>query len=117
MGDNEISNNHEQTNANNLRSEKLFNLKYPSHDKIASRTSTVARAMASTLAPIVGATLFDQNKMKETLFKDGKVRCVYCGCEGTTNNKLQLDHLFPLVGEKGPSGYFTEPYFKLYIKR
>lgn len=94
--------------ANRRMSKQLFGLNYPSADKIASRTSTVARAMASTLVPIVDASDDDINDIK-CLFEGTQPRCVYCGCENTTNNKLQLDHLFSLVGDKYPSGFCTEP--------
>ncbi len=86
----------------------ILGLKYPSSDKIASRTSTVARAMASSLAAIVEATA-EETEALSCLLDNNELRCVYCGCKDSPNNKLQLDHLYPLVDEKGPSGYYTEP--------
>ena len=133
---------------------KIFGFKYPSSDKIASRTSTVARSMASTLVPIIevdeqtdndknllinmAALLyygeyFDIDKLnnKSDLFeclegqkkddivnssknlvglteqddnKGSEIKCVYCGEKAT-----HLDHLFPLVIDKLPSGFCSEP--------
>ncbi len=102
-----------------------YGLKYPSPDKIASRTSTITRAMSSTLAPIVNISDDSAlNKMAYYLYFKTKsdeqniqvpdvtraiklgnnLKCVYCG--GDAN---QLDHLFPLVSGKFPSGFITEP--------
>lgn len=103
---------------------------YPSPDKIGSRSSTVARAMASTLMPIIGATDDDRANILELSLTSDEIsnldaskkrvreldkkpiitinlkdlRCVYCG-EQATN----LDHLFPFIKDKFPTGYFTEP--------
>ena len=103
---------------------------YPSPDKIGSRSSTVARAMASTLMPIIGATDDDRANILELSLTSEEIsnldaskkrvreldkkpiitinlkdlRCVYCG-EQATN----LDHLFPFIKDKRPTGYFTEP--------
>lgn len=103
---------------------------YPSPDKIGSRSSTVARAMASTLMPIIGATDDDRANILELSLTSDEIsnldaskkrvreldkkpiitinlkdlRCVYCG-EQATN----LDHLFPFIKDKRPTGYFTEP--------
>ncbi len=72
-------------------SNSYFN--YPASDNIGARSSTVARAMASTLMPRIGAS------------KDKKQPvCVYCGQDAT-----HLDHLFPFIKGKKPTGYFTEP--------
>lgn len=72
---------------------KKYGLDYPAADKIWSRTSTVARSMASTLMPRIGYN--DQTTNQ---------KCVYCG--DVANH---LDHLFPLVENKRPSGFCTEP--------
>ena len=76
---------------------KLYGKKYPSADKIWSRTSTVARSMASTLMPVV-------KPESNSSMLDNKDNCVYCGAKAN-----HLDHLYPLVENKYPSGYCTEP--------
>ena len=75
---------------------KLYGKDYPSADKIWSRTSTIARSMASTLMPIV--------KPEDNISSWDDNKCVYCG-----GNANHLDHLYPLVENKYPSGYCTEP--------
>ncbi len=77
-------------------------LKYPASDKIQSRTSTVARSMASTLMPRIGASKTDIDTLKEFLGELDK--CVYCG-----NDATHLDHLFPLIVDQFPTGYCTDP--------
>ena len=77
---------------------KLYGKQYPSADKIWSRTSTVARSMASTLMPIVKPEKYSFSQL------ESGDKCVYCGAKAN-----HLDHLYPLVEKKYPSGYYTEP--------
>lgn len=111
------------------RTNKLFGFDYPSADKIGSRTSTIARSMASTLMPRIGATEAIQLQMAALLYygkefcqlnrnqqelikkdfdkdKDHReiIKCVYCGDKAT-----HLDHLYPLVDDKNPTGFASEP--------
>jgi 5-methylcytosine-specific restriction endonuclease McrA len=90
------------------RTLKIGNRKYPSADKIGSRSSTIARSMASTLMPRKGANASDCEKMAKLLYGLNKLpetlKCVYCGRDAT-----HLDHLHPLIDKKEPTGYFTEP--------
>ena len=98
---------------------KNGNSDYPAADKIGSRSSTVARAMASTLMPRIGAVDVERSTMlhlslddkdiiklkKDKIrYKDNQaiitlhlsgLKCVYCG-ELATN----LDHLFPFIKDK-----------------
>lgn len=70
--------------------------------------------MASTLVPRIGATDDDRRKMVELLYgitdeneiqeKLKNLTCMYCGEKATG-----LDHLHPLIKDKTPTGYFTEP--------
>lgn len=94
---------------------KSYRTDYPSSDKIGSRSSTIARAMASTLMPRIGATEDERRDIvRLSLGKDDKnieipknikeLKCVYCGQPATN-----LDHLFPFIQDKLPTGYFTEP--------
>lgn len=77
-----------------------YGFKYPAADKIGSRTSTVARSMASTLMPRIKG-VDDQNDV-EIWSKESVICCAYCG--GKANH---VDHLFPLVEGKYPSGYYS----------
>jgi len=111
------------------KSKKLFGFNYPSADKIGSRTSTIARSMASTLMPRIGATdqiqlqmaalLYYGKEFKELEEKEQQqikcdlkksnsdrliIKCVYCG-----NTATHLDHLYPLVDNKTPTGFASEP--------
>lgn len=80
---------------------KINDLNYPSSDKIQSRTSTVARSMASTLMPRIGASDHDIKFFRKYFNTD---KCVYCG-----NKATHLDHLFPLIENQKPTGYCTNP--------
>ncbi len=84
---------------------------YPATDKIESRSSTVARAMASSLMPRLKATVEERRAIVQLSLKEKeipdvikKLQCVYCGAQAT-----HLDHLFPFITNKKPTGYFTEP--------
>ena len=87
---------------------KVGCLKYPYADKIGSRSSTIARSMASTLMPRIGASEKDYEQMIRLLYEPNankdQLKCVYCGKRAT-----HLDHLFPLTNNKRPTGYYTEP--------
>lgn len=81
-------------------------LKYPNSDNIKNRTSTIRRAMASTLAPRKPCNSKDEDKWKRVFPRDanGELKCAYCGRTAT-----HLDHLFPLIENGLPTGYGTEP--------
>lgn len=84
---------------------KISGLKYPASDNVKSRTSTIARAMASTLAPRIPCS----SEMEEEWLRifgsdDGDLKCAYCGAKAT-----HLDHLHPLIVDTRPTGFGTEP--------
>ena len=84
---------------------KIGKLKYPSSDKIKSRTSTIARSMASTIVPRIPCTPEDNMKIASILQMDlDKPTCVYCGQPAN-----HLDHLHPLIVDIFPSGYCSDP--------
>ena len=84
---------------------KIGRLKYPSSDKIKSRTSTIARSMASTIVPRIPCTPEDNRKIASILQMDlDKPTCVYCGQPAN-----HLDHLHPLIDNVFPSGYCSDP--------
>lgn len=95
-------------NKKNKPTLKLCDIDYPCADKIGSRTSTIARSMASTIMPRIPSTDEDKEAIRKILFPDNNIACVYCGKDGK-NEKLTLDHLHPLIKNSSPSGYFTEP--------
>lgn len=83
-----------------IANKKIGELKYPAADKISSRSSTICRSMACTLMPRYPCTNEDENKWKK-FFSDKE--CAYCGKKAT-----HLDHLFPLIDKRKPTGYMTE---------
>lgn len=87
-----------------MSKEKVFKIdvfKYPSSDKIKGRISTIRRSMACTMLKREGCSREEEKRWKE--FFPKRV-CAYCG-EPTQ----YLDHLHPLIDDKGPTGYGTEP--------
>lgn len=58
-----------KANSDNTNAFKKFGFKYPAADKIGSRTSTVARSMASTLMPRIKAEQKDDNSPLENKWK------------------------------------------------
>ena len=84
---------------------RISELKYPAPDNIKSRISTLARAMASTLAPRKPCSSEDEEMwLKIFGSNDGDLKCAYCGAKAT-----HLDHLYPLINDTRPTGYGTEP--------
>lgn len=84
---------------------KIAGLKYPASDNVKNRKSTIARAMASTLAPRIPCSPeMDEKWQKIFCDKDDGLNCAYCGAKAT-----HLDHLFPLIKDEFPTGYGTEP--------
>ena len=75
-------------------------LKYPTFDKLTARTSTLCRSMACTLTIRKECTLEEE---KIWLKHFGDMKCAYCGGEAS-----HLDHLYPLIIERRPTGYGTE---------
>ena len=85
--------------SSNKRGRYMINrFKYPSPDTIKGRTSTICRSMACTLVTIEPRKPEDE-KIWLNFFND---KCAYCGDRAT-----HLDHLFPLVKDKKPTGYGT----------
>lgn len=84
---------------------KIAGLKYPASDNVKNRKPTIARAMASTLAPRIPCSPAMEKKWWDIFCdEDGGLNCAYCGAEAT-----HLDHLFPLIKDEFPTGYGTEP--------
>ena len=90
---------------------QIQNLKFPQPDFVSTRSSTLARSMASSLMPRIGIDdngngITMINKWAELLYGDNvpdPLTCVYCGKKAD-----ELDHLFPLINNQQPSGYCTE---------
>lgn len=80
---------------------KINDFKYPNSDKISSRISTLRRSMASTLLLREPCTPEEEIAWMK-YFPDKK--CAYCGKDAS-----HLDHLYPLIDGKYPSGYGTDP--------
>lgn len=76
-------------------------LKYPSSDQISGRSSTICRSMACTMLERIACSPEDEAKWM-TFFRGDT--CAYCGKKAT-----HLDHLYPLVIDRKPTGYGTEP--------
>ena len=84
-------------------------LKYPAKDLLGNRTSTIARSMACTIARRKPCTDEDKQKWLNALgyqpnAQKEEFRCAYCGEMAT-----HLDHLNPLISDKKPTGWGTEP--------
>ena len=80
---------------------KIDDFKYPSSDKISGRSSTICRSMACTLLEREACS-DEEEKIWKSFFSENK--CAYCGRKAT-----HLDHLHPLIIDKKPTGYGTEP--------
>ena len=80
---------------------KIDGFKYPSADNIKGRTSTICRSMACTLLAREGCSQAEENVWK-AFFPDKK--CAYCGKKAS-----HLDHLYALISDRKPTGYYTEP--------
>ena len=84
---------------------KIGKLKYPASDKIKSRTTTVARSMASTIVPRIPCSAEEEEKMARIFGMDpSHPLCVYCGRPAS-----HLDHLHPLIDNGFLSGYCSDP--------
>ena len=79
---------------------KINGFRYPAADTIRGRTSTICRSMACTLVTREPCTQADEN----TWLKYFGDKCAYCGDMAT-----HLDHLFPLINGRLPTGYGTGP--------
>ena len=80
---------------------KINNYRYPANDKLTARNSTICRSMANTLLRRDACTVDDEEKWL-SFFPNNT--CAYCGREAT-----HLDHLYPLINGRKPTGYGTEP--------
>lgn len=76
-------------------------LKYPASDTLTARTSTLCRSMACTLIKREPCTAEEEQKWLQ--FFPNKT-CAYCGKPAT-----HLDHLYPLIINRKPTGYGTYP--------
>lgn len=83
----------------------ILGLKVPTNDTIKSRTSTVAKSLATSVIPRIDPYDWELEIAKKILRfgEKGEALCTYCGKPAT-----ELDHLNPLVNNKMPSGYITE---------
>lgn len=79
---------------------KINGFKYPAADTIKGRTSTICRSMACTLVTREACTP-ELERIWLGFFND---KCAYCGAGAT-----HLDHLYPLVKDREPTGYGTGP--------
>ena len=79
---------------------KINRFKYPAADTIKGRTSTICRSMACTLVTREACTP-ENERIWLGFFND---KCAYCGAPAT-----HLDHLYPLVQDREPTGYGTGP--------
>ena len=79
---------------------KINGFKYPAADTIKGRTSTICRSMACTLVTREACTP-ESERIWMGFFND---TCAYCGAAAT-----HLDHLYPLVQDREPTGYGTGP--------
>lgn len=80
---------------------KINGLKYPSSDNISGRTSTICRSMACTL--LKRDSCSDETEKIWLKYFPQKI-CAYCGKPAT-----HLDHLYPLIINRKPTGYGTDP--------
>lgn len=85
--------------------QSIFDLKVPNNDTIKSRTSTVAKSLATSVIPRIDPLDWELEIAKKILRFDnnGKPLCTYCGKPAT-----EWDHLNPLINKKKPTGYITE---------
>lgn len=80
---------------------KINGLKYPASDVLTARTSTLCRSMACTLINREPCSM-KQEEIWLKFFPDKK--CAYCGKPAS-----HLDHLYPLIIDRKPTGYGTDP--------
>ena len=79
---------------------KINGFKYPAADQIGGRTSTICRSMACTLLNRDACSPREE-QIWISFFKDKT--CAYCG-----KHASHLDHLYPLINDRKPTGYGTE---------
>lgn len=80
---------------------QINGFKYPASDTLKNRTSTICRSMACTIAERKKCSS-EMETMWKQFFPDKT--CAYCGEKAT-----HLDHLFPLISDRKPTGYGSEP--------
>lgn len=80
---------------------KINGLKYPASDILTARTSTICRSMACTIINREPCSK-EQEEIWLRFFKNGT--CAYCGKPAT-----HLDYLYPLIKDRKPTGYGTDP--------
>lgn len=83
----------------------ILGIKVPTNDTIKSRTSTIAKSLATSIIPRIEPTQDEINRVKAFFPVDGelKLKCAYCSDPAT-----EWDHFHPLIKDKKPSGYVTE---------
>ena len=83
---------------------KTKGFKKPKPMKITDRTSSITNASVNGIIPSITPTQEEIDKALGTLGMTSKdVKCAYCGGKAT-----EWDHFFPLIDDKGPTGYITE---------
>lgn len=84
---------------------KIFGLNVPTKDTIKSRTSTVAKSLATSVIPRIDPFDWELAIAEKILRfdKNDNPLCTYCGKPAT-----EWDHLNPLIDKTKPSGYITE---------
>ena len=82
---------------------KILGLNVPTNDTIKSRTSTVAKSLATSIIPRIDPTEDEIENVKKIFTKEGKLCCAYCSEKAT-----EWDHFHPLVVDSKPTGYITE---------
>lgn len=80
---------------------KINGINYPAADRINGRTTTLNRSMANTLMHRISCS--PEVEAQWVQFFPNKT-CAYCG-----NAATHLDHLYPLIDGKRPTGYGTDP--------
>lgn len=86
--------------------QKLLGIKVPTNDTIKSRTSTVAKSLATSIIPRINPTEEELEQVKKFFSnRDGTLQCAYCSGIAT-----EWDHFHPLVRDSKPTGYITDIY-------
>lgn len=81
----------------------ILGIKVPTNDTIKSRTSTIAKSLATSIIPRIEPTQDEIKRVKAFFSVDDGLRCAYCSDPAT-----EWDHFHPLIKDKKPSGYVTE---------
>lgn len=80
----------------------MSKFKIPTNSNLRSRTSTIDNAFVISITPWKNPTDIEVQWMLKELELDDQ-QCAYCLSKATS-----VDHFFPLVANKLPTGYITE---------